>query len=319
MAEGSNGKVPMSFDEAVEKNIDVFTGMTPVNRDVWYGLLTDLSLSLNTWEGNISEFDRIQIEEFIHYKRQFCLVRTKYRRGNALIYGGVHAFLCGTIEFGERGVIKRVTITGEHLPPDLVRDYSYGEFTPFSLKYMTCGAMLVAKYTDILGRLDALYDQNIDKMGVPIIALCEKTMMNDLLNLFKRTKLNALFTVVNTHRNKAPELFYENKTPFILDKINDERASIMKEFLQEMGVNPNESAEDSTHYVNVPSIRESSLISKFFACGLNKLRSSFVEDCNRMFPDLNLSYRPTIKTYSEELFEGDMNVRENVEIRDSDG
>lgn len=301
----------MSFDEALDLNINGYTGLVPVNANMWIALLEDLATSLYTWDGNLDFLDRLLIEKFIHYRKIFCMVRPKYQQGTAIILGQYRIMECIPIAYGIRNIVTAVRLVCERPPRNLIMEYNYNEFVLFDNHTLTSPAMLVNKYAEMLGKLDALYMQNIDKMGVPIIAMGNKTMRNDLLNLFKRTKLNALFTLINENRsNKATEIFYDAKIEFILDKVNSERESIMREFLQELGVNPNGEVMKKSQYVNVPAVRESSLISKFFSASINKYRTNFVDKCNARYPDLNLGYHTTVKTY-EELIN---NVGESIEI-----
>lgn len=306
----------MTFDEALAKNVPEFTGLTPINYSAWHALLTDLSTSLFTWEGNGLDFyDRLLIEKYIHQKSVFCMVRPLYKvnEGTAkvgIIKGKPRIMECVPIEYGVRNIVTAVRLTCERPPKNLIMEYWHknkDEFILFDNFSLTSPQLLVIKYAEILGRLDALYGQNVDKLGVPIIALCNKTMKNDLINLFKRTKLNALFSLINNDRINAKELFYEANIDFLLDKINNERQTIMKEFLQELGISPNEEVGRSSQYVNVPAIKESSLIAKFFSASMNKYRDNFCDKCNVAFPGLNLTYRSTVQTYINESVEVDNN------------
>jgi len=306
-------KKPMSFDEACELNIQGFTGLSPVNSTMWFALLTDLAESLFTWEGNGLDFyDRLLIERFINQKKVFCMVRPKYRVENAIVTGKLRIVNCIPVDYGQRNIVTRVRLVMERPKQNLIEEYDYNEFVLFDNFSLTHPQALIQKYSQILGKLDALYDQNVDKLGVPIIALCNKTMKNELLNLFKRTKLNALFSLVtpDRDRSKTTELFYDPKIDFLLDKINTERQAIMKEFLQELGVNPNDEVGQSTHYVNTTAIKESSLIAKYFSASMNKYRDNFCDKCNERFQELNLNYYTTVKTYQEE----DVNNDQNTEI-----
>lgn len=304
----------ISFDQAIAINCEdaktsELSGLNPVNTGVWHALLTDLSLSLYTWDGNLDFEDRLLIEQYIHYRKVFCMVRPKYRMGKAIVTGNIRVMECVPIAYGIRNRVTAVRLTCERPPSNLVYEYTENEFVLFDNYSLSAPALLVQKYSEMLGKLDALYMQNIDKMGVPIIAMCKKGLKNDLINLFKRTKLNALFALVNDDRIKASDLFYDAKIEYILDKVNAEREAIMKEFLQELGVNPNDEIGKSTHYVNTTAIRESSLISKFFSASINKYRDNFVNKCNARYPELNLNYHTTVKTYEEVATNG-----ESVEI-----
>lgn len=295
----------MTFDEALQKNLPEFTdmGLTPVNSTVWMSLLTDLSESLFTWEGNDLDFyDRLLIERYIHQKKMFCMVRLQYKAPSEKVFvqGHIRIVECTPVSYGIRNEITGVRVIVPRPPRNLKTVYSSDDFVLFDNFSLTNPQLLVMKYTEILGKLDSLYAQNIDKLGVPIIAIGDKSMKNDLLNLFKRTKLNALFTVIAGTRNKSTELFYDPKIEYLLDKLTDERMSVMKEFIQELGINPNDEVGESTHYVNTMAIKESSLISKYFSASMNKYRDNFCDKCNERFTGLELQYHTTVKTYSEE-------------------
>lgn len=299
-----------TFDEMLETNIPEFTGLFPVTQGTWHSLLTDLANAMYTWQSPVLGLDELMlIEQYFTCKQLFGLVQLKYKKGNAIITSPNYRVMKFVpMKRGPRNVILTARVICENPPKDLILDYSRDpvdyrkdEFLLFDDNSLTHPINLIAKYSECLAKLDSLYDQNIDKLGVPIIALCNKSMKNDLLNLFKRTKLNALFALMNNERNKTAELFYDAKIEFILDKVNEQRIAIMKEFMQELGVNPNDEVGQSTHYVNTVAIKESSLISKFFGASRNKLRDNFMNKANSWRPELQLSYYTTVKTYTEEL------------------
>lgn len=306
----------ISFDEALKMNIPEFpdVGMRPANESIWISLLTDLAESLYTWEGDGLDFyDRLLIERFIHQKKKFCMVRPLYKQGKGFVFGKVRVMECVPLTYGMRNEVESVRLVVSRPPKKLVMEYGRGDFVLFDNFTLTNPQLLVMKYAEMLGKLDALYAQNIDKLGVPIIAIGHKSMKNDLLNLFKRTKLNALFTIVSGDRNKTTEIFYDAKIEYLLDKLTEERMSIMKEFIQELGINPNDEVANSSQYVNTTAIKESSLISKYFCASMNKYRDNFVDKCNAWLPSLNLKYYTTVKTYSEEQVEkGETNIGKNI-------
>lgn len=293
----------LTWDETLEKNISEFTGVVPVNGSIWTSLLTDLATSLFQWSANGLDFyDCLLIEQFIVQHKNFCLVRPKYRENMAWVTGRLRIMECIPIERGIRNTATKIQIVVDRPPKGLKRNYNANEFVFFDNFTLTQPLLLIRKYSEILARLDSLYDQNINKVGMPIIGLVESdNSKNDLLNLFKRAMNNSLFAFVNKARNKTTELFYEPKTEFILDKINTERTTIMQEFMQQLGVNPVDNIMDSTHYVNVPAVQESSLISKYFSASMNKYRTHFCDKCNGFEPGLNMQYTATVKSYSEEV------------------
>jgi len=312
----------ITFDDALDINIPEFNkqsepniecGLTPANYYIWSALLTDIAVSLYTWDSDkLPFYDRLLIEKFIHQKTEFCLVKPQFIVNNAKITKNYRIMECVPTKHGSRNTVIEVRLVCSNPPKNMVLSgYKSNQFVFFNNFSETSPSLLVTKYATLLGRLDALYDQNLDKLGVPIIAICDKTVKNDLINTFKRTKVNALFSLINEKRNKATELFYDAKIEFILDKVNLQRDAIMREFLQEMGVSPNDATADSTQYVNVPAVRESSLISKYFSATINKYRSDFRDKVNVMWPDIDLSYRATIKTYETFMEEVSSNAGVN--------
>lgn len=305
MAEtAKTGKAKMSFDEALALNCADFTGLAPVTSATWLALLTDVAESLFEWHGNTLDFfDRLMIERLIFRKSIFAMVQTQFRVGNAIVFGKRRIVECIPTEYGARNVITRIRLVMERPPENLIMEYHDTDFVIFDNFSLTNPRSLAGKYAEIMAKLDALYDQNINKLGIPIIGLVKKGLKNDLINLFKRATVNGLFALVNDTRDgiKANELFYDGKVEFILDKINLQRDAMMREYLQELGVNPNDEIASNSQYVNSVAIRESSLISKYFSASMNKYRDNFVDKVNARWPDENLSYNTTVKTYSEEV------------------
>lgn len=290
----------MTFDEALElNNIKIEPeGVTPLNGSIWFSLLTDLATSLYKWTSpHINFFDLLQIEKYIHNKQMFAIVKCKrYLKEGVTLDIGYKVLECTPIEYGARNIIKKIRILIDKPLTGLVLEYNFDDFVIFDDYTLTSPRLLVKKYTDILGKLDALYIQNIDKLSIPIIACTNKNQKNDLLNIFKRTKLNALFSLVNSESKKdnVKESFYNPQIDFLLDRINNERQTIMKEFLQELGINPRNEHDLTSQYINDRAIAESSLISKYFATSMNKYRDNFVDKVNKKF-NIGLSYETTVK------------------------
>lgn len=290
----------MTFDEALQlNNIKIEPeGVTPLNGSIWYALLTDLATSLYKWASpNLSFFDLLQIEKYIHQKKMFAIVKCKrYLKKGVTLDIGYKVLECTPLEYGARNIIKKIRILIDKPLNGLILEYNFNDFVIFDDYTLTSPSLLVKKYTDILGKLDALYIQNIDKLSIPIIACTNKNQKNDLLNIFKRTKLNALFSLVNSESKKdnVKESFYNPQIDFLLDRINNERQTIMKEFLQELGINPRNEHDLTSQYINDRAIAESSLISKYFATSMNKYRDNFVDKVNKKF-SIGLTYETTVK------------------------
>lgn len=302
-----------TFDQACSLNglnsetndtiVSETTGIPPVNSAIWLSLLTDLINSLYTWEGTNIEFqDLLLIEHYINSSTDFVIVPLKYTIGKAVIQSQKYSVMRVIVtSWGMREEPTAVRLIEDRLPENIVREYTDKEFVYFEKRFLkTKPLALVMKYSQILGKLDALYMQNLDKLSLPIIATTESSLKNALLNIFKRAEVNALFSISGKKTQRAEDLFYNPQIEFILDKVNTERANIMKELLQELGVNPNDDVATSSHYVNTVAIKESSLISKFFSATTNKLRTDLENRCNEKWGDINLSYHTTIKTYEEE-------------------
>lgn len=293
----------LSFDEMVKINESAMTGdprnysgVEPVNGGMWHSMLTDLALSLFTWKGDFGFFDLLQIEKFIHNRTTFCAVRTKYKTDKAIVSGGVKIMACTPEKHGFRNEVVKIRLTETNLPDKLVRTYEKNDFVLFRNYSHTFPTIVTAKYAEMLAKLDALYMQNVDKLGVPIIAVTNKSMYNELLNLFKRTKLNALFSMISGERGnvKATELFYNPDIKFMLADIKGQMTAVMHEFLQECGVNPRQEVMENSQYVNQKAVVEGSLIAKYFAASLNKYRDCFCEEVKERLGK-ELSYETTVQ------------------------
>lgn len=291
----------MTFDEALKINKITppeYDGVSPINSSIWLALLTDLATSLYEWKSDkLPFYDLLLIEKYIHNKQLFAIVNTKRKiKENMYIKMGLRVLPCSVAKYGPRNQIKEIIVNIENPLKGFITNYDFNEFVLFDNLTHTIPALLVRKYADILGKLDSLYSQNIDKLSIPIIAITSKNQKNDLLNIFKRTKINALFSLVNSESKKdnVRESFFNPQVEFLLDRINAERQAIMKEFLQELGINPRNEQESTSQYINDRAIAESSLISKYFATSLNKYRDNFVAKVNRKF-DIGISYETTVK------------------------
>lgn len=308
-----------TFDEACEVNIMDFVGMAPTNAVMWEALLSDLAQSLYKWSANnLTFYDCLLVERYIHNHDNFAYVRTFVKKGKALVF---YRYMITKVTIQERsfrGEPIRIRIEVENPPRDLKLYYGIDDFCLFDNFTQTRPKIVVRKYAEMLAKLDSLYAQNVDKLGLPLIALANKTMKNDFINLFKRTKINALFTIFNKDRgNRTTELFYESKPDFILDKVGAERLSLMKELIQQLGVNTNEEIVDSSQYVNKTAIYESSLVSKYFNASMNKYRDNFKNKVNKFNPYENLNYEATVKPF---FGEGEIeNERKNNSISDNRG
>lgn len=268
----------------------------------WASLLRDVAVSLYEWHGNISFQDLLLIEEYIFNRQEFALVRCKYKVGKAIVLSdNFHIFQVTT--FGEirQGEPKAVRIVGENLPKNLVRHYTIDNFVYFCNRTFTYPWALTQKYAEMLTKLDALYMQNVQKLSLPIMAINNKSTHNELLNFFKRGELNAVFSMLNPTQMQQKEdvnkIFFNPQIEFILDKINNERSSIMKEFLLELGINTNIPQEGSRQYVNLQATQESSLVARYFSASLNKFRTNFVNKVNTKFPSLQLHFN----AYSKDI------------------
>lgn len=295
----------MTFDEALKLNNipnDGLTGVTPVNSSLWTGLLSDLATSIYSWECSELNFkDLLNIEKYIFNKTTFALVRIKEElTGGYYLDRGFRVLPCTVERFGLNFKPKSITILWDCKPKNILSRYE-DDYILFDNLTYTYPALLVKKYSDIFAKLDALYEQNIDKLSLPVIAITNKNLKNDLLNIFKRAKVNALFSMVNGENRKdsASELFYNPQVEFLLDKINNERKALMSEFLQELGINPISELEKTSQYVNDRAIFENSLISKYFSCCLNKYRDNFVKKVKSKF-NIELRYYPSVRTKTDE-------------------
>lgn len=303
----------MTFDESVKLNnlspniLAEYSGSTPENYTTWLYLLSDLAMSLYEWKCDcIGFFDLLQIEKYIFEKVQFALVRSKHEIGNVHVIGKPHIYKVTVLEYGSRFQPKKIQVVDERLPKDMIRVYEYEDFVFFNNYTLTIPRVIAVKYAMMLAKLDALYAQNIDKLSVPIVGIVNKSLKNEFLNLFKRTKFNALYTFINGGRDtnlKVHESFFNPQVEFILDKINEERNKIMKEFIQEMGVNPSLENNLTSQYTNNASIAESSLISKYFGATLNKYRNNFVKAVEEKF-GYELAYSAVVKSYYETHIDG---------------
>ena len=276
-------------------NLEEFGGTTPLNVTQWLSMLTDLAENLYNWSGNIDFYSLLLIEKYIFNRQDFALVQTKFRVGKAIVKGSLQILPCTVMDYRNRYEPKKTKIILDKPVKNLILNYSYKDFVFFDNFTNTIPYSLAVKYSEMLGKLDALYMQNVDKLSIPVIAIGYKNFKNELLNIFKRSKLNALYAfVTGDNVNKdVNNLFYNPNIDFNLDKINKERETIMNEYLQELGVNPNRSLNTNKQYVNNRAIIEDSLISKYFSAVLNKYREQFCKKVNAKF-GIGLSFYPTV-------------------------
>ena len=286
----------ISFDEAMAINIPEFRGASPLNSGIWLNILCDLAEGLYHWDGNLNFYDLLKIEKLIFKKANFALIRTKHKKGEAIIIGGFHIFEVAIInsEINQQKPLQiRIieNVKNEHL----VKTYNIEDFVFFDNFTYTIPYTLAQKYSEVLAKLDALYMQNIDKLSIPVIGIGMKNLKNELLNIFKRTKLNALYTLVtgNNENRTMKDAFFNPQIDFILDKVNKERETIMKEYLQNLGINPNKDILSTSQYVNEKAITETSLINKYFSASLNNYRQNFCDKVMEKF-GINLNFKPTV-------------------------
>lgn len=276
-------------------NLEGFGGATPLNSAQWLALLTDLAENLYNWSGNLDFYSLLLIEKYIFNRQDFALVQTKFKVGKAIVKGSLQILPCTVMEYRNRYEPKRIKIILDKPVKNIVMDYKYNDFVFFDNFTNTIPYSLAVKYSEMLGKLDALYMQNVDKLSIPVIAIGYKNFKNELLNIFKRSKLNALYAFVtgdNTTKD-VNNLFFNPSIDFNLDKINKERETIMNEYLQELGVNPNRSLNTNSQYINNRAIIEDSLISKYFSAVLNKYREQFCKKVNTKF-GIGLTFYPTV-------------------------
>lgn len=289
-------------------NLEGFGGATPLNSAQWLSLLTDLAENLYNWSGNLDFYSLLLIEKYIFNRQDFALVQTKFKVGKAIIKGSLQILPCTVMEYRNRYEPKRIKIILDKPVKNIVMDYNYRDFVFFDNFTNTMPYSLAVKYSEMLGKLDALYMQNVDKLSIPVIAIGYKNFKNELLNIFKRSKLNALYAFVtgdNTTKD-VNNLFFNPSIDFNLDKINKERETIMNEYLQELGVNPNRSLNTNSQYINNRAIIEDSLISKYFSAVLNKYREQFCKKVNTKF-GIGLAFYPTVNLQD---FKGETNGTE---------
>lgn len=276
-------------------NLEGFGGATPLNSAQWLSLLTDLAENLYNWSGSLDFYSLLLIEKYIFNRQDFALVQTKFKVGKAIVKGSLQILPCTVMEYRNRYEPKRIKIILDKPVKNIVMDYNYCDFVFFDNFTNTMPYSLAVKYSEMLGKLDALYMQNVDKLSIPVIAIGYKNFKNELLNIFKRSKLNALYAFVtgdNTTKD-VNNLFFNPSIDFNLDKINKERETIMNEYLQELGVNPNRSLNTNSQYINNRAIIEDSLISKYFSAVLNKYREQFCKKVNTKF-GIGLTFYPTV-------------------------
>ena len=74
----------------------------------------------------------------------------------------------------------------------------------------------------------------------------------------------------------------------------------MKEYLQNLGINPNKDILSTSQYVNEKAINETSLINKYFSASLNNYRQNF---CNKVIEKfgISLNFKPTVGGVYENL------------------
>lgn len=293
-------------------NLEGFGGTTPLNVTQWLNMLTDLAENLYNWSGNLDFYSLLLIEKYIFNRQNFALVQTKFRVGKAIVKGSLQILPCSVMEYRNRYEPKKIKIILDKPVKNLILDYNYRDFVFFDNFTATCPYSLAVKYSEMLGKLDALYMQNVDKLSIPVIAIGYKNFKNELLNIFKRSKLNALYAfVTGDNVNKdVNNLFYNPNIDFNLDKINKERETIMNEYLQELGVNPNRSLNTNKQYVNNRAIIEDSLISKYFSAVLNKYREQFCKKVNAKFA-VGLTFYPTVNLQD---FRGETNGRKQSDF-----
>jgi len=284
----ANGVAPYTFDETLALNVDGFNSLNPLNYSLWYGVLYDLGVSLFSWESMfIPEFDRGKIERYIFEHSNFALIRLKKRIGDVVVYSeDYYIFKVTVINRDSRQRPIRVRIIPEHGVGDYELEYDLDEFVYYNQDTLTIPSVVANKYAEMLSKLDALYEQNCEKMGLPLMGVATKQVKNQLLEMFKRAKRFALFMMVNpdnAFKNDVERMVFNPKVDFILDKVSGERDKIMKEYLQEMGVNPLDGFHNTSQYVNTAAVNESSLISRYFASGLNRTRVRFVREVNEKF------------------------------------
>lgn len=293
----------ISFDEAMAINIPEFRGASPLNSGIWLNILCDLAEGLYHWDGDLNFYDLLKIEKLIFKKANFALIRTKYRKGHATILKGYHIFEVAVVdsEINQQKPLQ-IRIIENVKSEYLVKTYSIEDFVFFDNFTHTIPFTLAQKYSEVLAKLDALYMQNIDKLSIPVIGIGMKNLKNELINVFKRTKLNALYTLVtgNTENRTMKDAFFNPQIEFILDKVNKERETIMKEYLQNLGINPNKDILSTSQYVNEKAINETSLINKYFSASLNNYRQNFCDKVIEKF-GISLSFKPNVGGVYENL------------------
>lgn len=293
----------ISFDEAMAINIPEFRGASPLNSGIWLNILCDLAEGLYHWDGDLNFYDLLKIEKLIFKKANFALIRTKYRKGYATIIKGFHIFEVAVVdsEINQQKPLQ-IRIIENVKSESLVKTYNMEDFVFFDNFTYTIPFTLAQKYSEVLAKLDALYMQNIDKLSIPVIGIGMKNFKNELINVFKRTKLNALYTLVtgNTENRTMKDAFFNPQIDFILDKVNKERETIMKEYLQNLGINPNKDILSTSQYVNEKAVTETSLINKYFSASLNNYRQNFCDKVVEKF-GINLNFKPTVGGVYENL------------------
>ena len=293
----------ISFDEAMAMNIPEFRGASPLNSGIWLNILCDLAEGLYHWDGDLNFYDLLKIEKLIFKKANFALIRTKYRKGHATIIKGFHIFEVAVVdsEINQQKPLQ-IRIIENVKSEYLVKTYNIDDFVFFDNFTYTIPFTLAQKYSEVLAKLDALYMQNIDKLSIPVIGIGMKNLKNELINIFKRTKLNALYTLVtgNNETRTMKDAFFNPQIDFILDKVNKERETIMKEYLQNLGINPNKDILSTSQYVNEKAVTETSLINKYFSASLNNYRQNFCDKVIEKF-GINLNFKPTVGGVYENL------------------
>lgn len=293
----------ISFDEAMAINIPEFRGASPLNSGIWLNILCDLAEGLYHWDGDLNFYDLLKIEKLIFKKANFALIRTKYRKGHATIIKGFHIFEVAVVdsEINQQKPLQ-IRIIENVKSEYLVKTYNIDDFVFFDNFTYTIPYTLAQKYSEVLAKLDALYMQNIDKLSIPVIGIGMKNLKNELINIFKRTKLNALYTLVtgNNETRTMKDAFFNPQIDFILDKVNKERETIMKEYLQNLGINPNKDILSTSQYVNEKAVTETSLINKYFSASLNNYRQNFCDKVIEKF-GINLTFKPTVGGVYENL------------------
>lgn len=285
----------LTFDDALAINIPEFRGASPLNSGEWLNILSDLAEGLYNWFGDLDFYDLLLIEKLIFKKENFALVHTKYKQGKAIIRKGYHIFKVVPTDYYSRNQVKTIRLVIDKKPTSLLLDYDIEDFVYFDNFTYTEPYTIAMKYSEVLASLDALYMQNISKLSIPVIGVGFKNLKNDLINIFKRTKLNALYTLVNGdyENHRMQDAFFNPQIEFILDKVNEQRQLIMKEYIQELGINPNIESLNQSQYQNNRQLTQNSLISKYFSASLNKYRTNFCNKCNEKF-SLTLGYEPTV-------------------------